>query len=268
MLLHSSFGARVDSNYASSDRQPRQNGYRGNYKFQVPSYLSPDAYAQTTYSTDRRSSDGTFSFEYETDNAIKVKQESTGYGPNKVVRGYYSYVGDDGITYTTNYIADRFGYRAYGAHLPTQPDTIYNRPVNNQYFGSSTPQPPIYNRPANNQFLVPSTPQPPAVYPLNPQNHQHHTQTVHYPVNYPPSSIHSRPIYVAEPNPSNYVTITPRPFIGQNVSPSSNILPPYNLAPQYGNPPPYAWTTVKPPTYNSGPGYNYGPTTPRPFVSY
>lgn len=87
LLLHSSCGARIDSNYASLDRQARQN--RGNYRFQVPSYLSPDAYARTVYSTDRRGADGSFSYEYETDNAIKAKQESTGYGENKVVRGYY-----------------------------------------------------------------------------------------------------------------------------------------------------------------------------------
>lgn len=261
-MLHSSCGARIDSNYASSDRQPRQNLNRGNYKFQVPSYLNPDAYAQTVYSDDRRGPDGSFSYEYGTDNAIRVKQESTGYGANKVVRGYYSYVGPDGITYTTNYIADRFGYRAYGAHLPTQPSDIYdltklpdyNRPVNSQ---------PIYNRPVNNnQYYVQPSPSPPQVYPLQPQNHQHQTQQVYYPQQ-------SKPIYVAEQAPSNFINITPKPFY--NRVPTStqlplSILPPYNYvssSPEYSNQP-YAWTTSAPPAYNSG----FSSTTPRPYVSY
>lgn len=37
------------------------------------------------------------------------------------VSGSYSYVGDDGQTYTVTYTADENGYRAEGAHLPTPP---------------------------------------------------------------------------------------------------------------------------------------------------
>lgn len=61
---------------------------------------------------------------YDTGNAIHAKQ--TGYNANgeNVVRGTYSYIGPDGVQYTTNYVADRNGYRAYGAHLPTQPDEL------------------------------------------------------------------------------------------------------------------------------------------------
>lgn len=81
----------------------------------MPEYLrTPDHYAKTIYSNEHRGIDGSFNYEYETDNSIKVKQESTGYGANKVVRGFYSYIGPDGKQYTVNYIADRFGYRAYG----------------------------------------------------------------------------------------------------------------------------------------------------------
>jgi hypothetical protein len=98
---------------ASEQRKARQVAYRGNYKFQMPEYLkygySPDAYARTIYSSDHRDSDGSFNYEYQTDNGISVKQESTGYGADKVVRGYYSYFGADGKQYTVNYIADRFG---------------------------------------------------------------------------------------------------------------------------------------------------------------
>lgn len=37
------------------------------------------------------------------------------------VSGSYSYVGDDGQTYTVTYTADENGYHAEGAHLPTPP---------------------------------------------------------------------------------------------------------------------------------------------------
>lgn len=257
MLLHSSCGARIDSkyNYATSDRQPRQS--RGNYRFQVPSYLSPDAYARTIYSNDRRGPDGSFSYEYETDNAIKTKQESTGYGPNKVVRGYYSYIGDNGVQYTVNYIADRFGYRAYGAHLPTQPDAIYDQT-----------KLPVY-RPVNYPYYVASTTTvPPQVYPLQAQNYQHQTQTAYY----PQTSLSTQPIYVTDSSPSNYINITPKPFNNRNPTssqPPLSILPPYNnyisssLSPEYSNEP-FSWTTAKPPIYNSG----FSSTTARPYFPY
>jgi Insect cuticle protein len=260
LSLHSSCSARIDSD-ATGIRQPRQNPYRGNQKFQVPAYLNPDAYSRTVYSTDHRSSDGNFGYEYQTDNGISVKQDSTGYGPDKVVRGYYSYVGSDGITYTTNYIADRFGYRAYGAHLPTQPDAIYDQTKF-----------PSYNRPANNPYYVTSTPAPPQVYPLN--NHQHQTQSVYYPQS---SSLGSQPIYVPERAPSNFINITPKP-LGTRIPSSTplppiSVLPPYNsgqypsqytgqYSGQYSNPP-YAWTTARP-DYNNG----FSSATSRPFVHY
>lgn len=39
----------------------------------------------------------------------------------QVVEGSYSYVGDDGRTYTVHYVADSNGYRATGDHLPVPP---------------------------------------------------------------------------------------------------------------------------------------------------
>jgi hypothetical protein len=35
-----------------------------------------------------------------------------------VVRGSYSYTGDDGVVYTINYVADENGFQPQGAHIP------------------------------------------------------------------------------------------------------------------------------------------------------
>lgn len=63
---------------------------------------------------------------YETEN--RISQVETGEQKNagtdqasSVVQGTYSYAGDDGNTYTVNYVADENGFRPEGAHLPTPP---------------------------------------------------------------------------------------------------------------------------------------------------
>lgn len=81
---------------------------RGNTKYQYPSLYGN---AQSIYQNDQRHFDGSYNYEYITDNGIQVKEDSAGQGVNRVVTGSYSYIGADGITYTVNYIADKNGYR-------------------------------------------------------------------------------------------------------------------------------------------------------------
>lgn len=48
--------------------------------------------------------------------------ENAGTGKDEqIVEGSYSYVGDNGKTYTVHYIADANGFRASGDHLPVAP---------------------------------------------------------------------------------------------------------------------------------------------------
>ncbi|KAL7299161.1 hypothetical protein TKK_0007760 [Trichogramma kaykai] len=67
-----------------------------------------------------------YNFAYELSDG-QTRQEDSRiqvYGPEQAanrVSGSYSYVGDDGVTYTISYVADENGYRASGAHLPVAP---------------------------------------------------------------------------------------------------------------------------------------------------
>lgn len=79
-------------------------------------------------------------------------------GNNRVVEGFYSYIGPDGKIYTTHYTADGNGYRATGSHLPIQNPTEQPLP-----FISSTPLPFISSPPA--QFV--SSTQTPYIVPTS-----------------------------------------------------------------------------------------------------
>ncbi|XP_026320836.1 putative mediator of RNA polymerase II transcription subunit 26 [Hyposmocoma kahamanoa] len=61
-----------------------------------------------------------YRYAYETENGIKAQEAGT-IGKGSRVQGGYSYKGDNGQTYTVQYIADEQGFRAQGAHLPTPP---------------------------------------------------------------------------------------------------------------------------------------------------
>ncbi|XP_026320835.1 endocuticle structural glycoprotein SgAbd-3-like [Hyposmocoma kahamanoa] len=68
-----------------------------------------------------------FHYAYETSDGTKAEQEGRvvpGAQPEEgsiQVSGSYSYVGDDGQTYTVTYTADENGFQPQGAHLPTPP---------------------------------------------------------------------------------------------------------------------------------------------------
>ncbi|CAG4980639.1 unnamed protein product [Colias eurytheme] len=68
-----------------------------------------------------------FRYAYETSDGTKAEQEGRvipGALPEQgslLVTGSYSYIGDDGKTYTVTYVADENGFQATGDHLPTPP---------------------------------------------------------------------------------------------------------------------------------------------------
>ncbi|KAL5293256.1 hypothetical protein ACFFRR_011802 [Megaselia abdita] len=69
------------------------------------------------------------SFSYALETSDGNKQEAQGHLENVgteeeaiSVRGSFSFVADDGQTYTINYIADKNGYQPQGAHLPVAPE--------------------------------------------------------------------------------------------------------------------------------------------------
>uniref|UniRef100_A0A6G1S685 Endocuticle structural glycoprotein SgAbd-2 n=1 Tax=Aceria tosichella TaxID=561515 RepID=A0A6G1S685_9ACAR len=70
--------------------------------------------------------DGAFAYEYETGNGIKAEArgQPIAAGPEGAAvahQGSYSFVSDDGQTYTVTYVADANGFQAQGAHLPVAP---------------------------------------------------------------------------------------------------------------------------------------------------
>ena len=60
---------------------------------------------------------------YATENGITASEEGVlvgggPEGPAVAKQGSYSYTGPDGVLYSVNWVADEYGFRASGAHLP------------------------------------------------------------------------------------------------------------------------------------------------------
>uniref|UniRef100_A0A1B0CLL0 Putative flexible cuticle protein 12 n=1 Tax=Lutzomyia longipalpis TaxID=7200 RepID=A0A1B0CLL0_LUTLO len=74
------------------------------------------------YESDNIGVDG-YKFAYETSNGIAQQEQAelrnVGTEHEAIaVRGSFSYVGPDGVTYTVNYVADENGFQPQAAHLP------------------------------------------------------------------------------------------------------------------------------------------------------
>ncbi|XP_076271316.1 cuticle protein CP14.6-like [Rhynchophorus ferrugineus] len=77
------------------------------------------------YDSDNIGVDG-YNYAVETSNGINLQEQgqlvNAGSENEAIqVRGSFSYVGADGITYTVNYVADENGFQPQGAHLPVAP---------------------------------------------------------------------------------------------------------------------------------------------------
>lgn len=153
---------------------------------------------------------------------------------------------------TVHYIADKFGYRAYGAHLPTQPDALYDQ---TKFPVQSIQQQLPVNRPItqNQVFVTPRPPQQSYYSPPQQQQQQQQNQVVYYSQ---PTQLSPQQVFVTQPTPPNYIEITPKPHYsissssyGNNRVPTSTQLPlsavaPYNFitTPQQQNRPQLLWS--------------------------
>lgn len=77
--------------------------------------------------TETRDEFGQYALSYLTGDGIAVAEQAalkpTADGTDNVLvkQGSYAHVGDDGRTYTTHWVADELGFRAFGDHLPVAP---------------------------------------------------------------------------------------------------------------------------------------------------
>ncbi|KAL5286661.1 hypothetical protein ACFFRR_007961 [Megaselia abdita] len=76
---------------------------------------------------------GPESHNYNLETSDGTKAESQGHLENAgsdhesyVHKGSYSYVADDGVTYSVSYIADENGFQPSGAHLPVAPEALHH----------------------------------------------------------------------------------------------------------------------------------------------
>ncbi|XP_030569111.1 pupal cuticle protein 36 [Drosophila novamexicana] len=101
--------------FAGAGGHGGHGGHGGQRQAQIP-------IVRSDYQSD---ASGNYNFGFDTGNGIHRDEtgEFKGGWPHGSlgVRGSYSYTGDDGQQYTVNYKADKNGFHAEGAHLPTSP---------------------------------------------------------------------------------------------------------------------------------------------------
>lgn len=210
---------------------------------------------------------------YETTNGIKVRQTSYMVGNNRVVTGYYSYIGPDGKLYTTYYTSDQNGYRASGSHLPVQDGNAqptpqvyaepFGGPISNQ-FVSSTPAPFVSTSPFGPNPSYSPTTLSPIVSSSTP--FQSYTPTPQTFLPPPPSKRLPFPVY-RQPPQSGYLYNNPRvntPYsVVSQQTPSPISFPTSSYTPSPSNINSRITTTLAPPNpfnnFNSAPSSTAGP---------
>ena len=109
---------------------PQYNQYTSQYS--GSQYYSGSSLAQPKFKILKQVQEfnpvGIYKTNYETENGISSAEQGTvkdiqaKEGPVASKEGSYSYTGPDGVVYSVNWIADEYGYRASGAHLPVAPE--------------------------------------------------------------------------------------------------------------------------------------------------
>ncbi|KAE8573250.1 endocuticle structural glycoprotein SgAbd-3 [Halyomorpha halys] len=94
--------------------------------------------------------DGSYTYSFEGGDGTKAVQQGSlktiGNEAGEVSQGSYSYVGDDGRTYTVEYVADENGYHAVGEHLPQPPPIPEAIRKSLEYLATAPPPPPENNQ--------------------------------------------------------------------------------------------------------------------------
>ncbi|XP_069674230.1 endocuticle structural glycoprotein SgAbd-1-like [Periplaneta americana] len=125
-LLHTTTRPSVHELFEVTETLPPPPPRRPSTPRPVPFWAtttpSTTASVDLIHSEDFRTADGNYTFEFEAKNS--VAQHELGYtrhedGQDILVKlGYYRFVSPEGLRFRVDYLADEYGYRAYGDHLP------------------------------------------------------------------------------------------------------------------------------------------------------
>ncbi|XP_022119549.2 pupal cuticle protein 36-like [Pieris rapae] len=117
--------ANQAQNYPNQVRNFAQNAQAQSFAQNVQSQ-NAESQAEILRFENEMNEEG-FHYAYETSDGTKAEQNgrvlpgSTPEEGSIQVSGSYSYIGDDGQTYSVSYIADENGFQPSGDHLPTPP---------------------------------------------------------------------------------------------------------------------------------------------------